>query len=94
MIERTSVDLRQRIARPARLVADRVGGRAAIVLAVDVIDANRQVLDQLVLHADDRFARTRPIFGALVDDVAGRQRGRRLMNRELLDVGVPMSSLG
>ena len=79
--QRPGVDLRQRVTRRARLVAERVGRRAAIVLAVDVVDADRQVRDQLVLDPDDGL--TRPAdLRARIDDVAGRREARRSLNRE------------
>ncbi len=66
------VDVRQRVPRGARLIADRVVGRAAIVLPIDEVDREREVWNQLVLHPDDRLARATDL-GARIDDIARRQ---------------------
>src|SRR4029453_3332161 len=51
------VDLLQREARRARLIADRVGRQAAIVLAIDVVHAEREGRNHLLLAAAPQFTR-------------------------------------
>src|SRR5262249_44044678 len=59
--QRSRVNIRQRELRRARLVAGRVGRRASVVVAIDVVDADRQVRDGLVLDARVELKRTREL---------------------------------
>ena len=93
MGQRAGVDLRERIARRSRLIAEGVGRKPAIVLAIDVVHADRQVREQFVLHPTTA-SRVRAIcVPGSTALPAGANTPVEVLNRALLEVGMPVSSL-